>query len=485
MTLKESFEEKLEKLGRAIGSEDSLVENVMKRIETVTFSGSNRTNDKPLVGRFIKNPFMKIAAAAVVIIAVVLSVTIFDRSVPQAYGITDVPELFKKARVVHTQGWLYFNLTNNGQKVPREPIERWVDLENGRVRFSGVGVSCSPEEVKVTRSETVSDGQYKMILNHTDKYAVFYRMSDYQRMLEIHYSLNNMFGGLFVDIDNFEKFEKTGQEEMDGVIYDIWEAEVKETVTERRNRYKYWLSPISGQSGRFQLWYKNGTEPWRLGHDFYKIERDVDIPEGIFALEVPKDYEARNTKETAILLELDEGGSVGFDSLTLDPHISFTLSDGSVILAWRSMDRESATSQEELFESLEFGGALPKLPVEIYGLKPSGWTGEIAYFGQHLVYTQKGEKFVEWSLYIPDSPPPARNQMLGYDVLCKFNLEPQPNWRIASTVNYGIFIETGEEFDKWVLGAMAELSDDGKAPENITYEGVLRLSEQIRESFIE
>jgi hypothetical protein len=32
---------------------------------------------------------------------------------------------------------------------------------------------------------------------------------------------------------------------------------------------------------------------------------------------------------------------------------------------------------------------------------------------------------------------------------------------------------------------MAELSDGGKAPENITYERVLRLAEQIRESLVE
>ena len=43
--------------------------------------------------------------------------------------------------------------------------------------------------------------------------------------------------------------------------------------------------------------------------------------------------------------------------------------------------RESETSQVELFEDLEFGGALPKLPVEIWGLKPGGWTGDITYMG--------------------------------------------------------------------------------------------------------
>ncbi len=131
----------------------------------------------------------------------------------------------------------------------------------------------------------------------------------------------------------------------------------------------------------------------------------------------------------------------------------------------------------ELFEDLEFGGALPKLPVEIWGLKPGGWTGDITYVGRHIVYTRKGDMFIEWSLYVPESVPPARSEMLGYDVLYRFNLEEKPKWRIGYTLDYGIRIETEEDFNKWVLGAMAELSDDGKAPDGITYESVLQLSE--------
>ena len=39
-----------------------------------------------------------------------------------------------------------------------------------------------------------------------------------------------------------------------------------------------------------------------------------------------------------------------------------------------------------------------------------------------------------------------------------------------------------QEFDVWVRGAMAELSDDGKAPESVTYQNVLQLAEKIRNS---
>jgi hypothetical protein len=363
-------------------------------------------------------------------------------------------------------------------------VERWIDLENGRVRFTQTVVNADPEQVTVTIRETIMNGQYRMVLNHGSKEAVFYRMSNYQRMLENHYRLQDMFGYLFGNIETFENFVKAGKEEIDGVAYDIWKCDVKEpdSAIDRINRYKYWLSPTTGESGRFQSWYKNGEEPWRLGHDFYKIERDVQIHENVFALEVPEGYEARNTKETAILVELNEQGYLGQSGIGLDARISFTLSDGSVIVGWRSVDSKSAVSQRELFEELTFGGILPRLPVEVYALKPIGWTGDTTFTGRHLVYTQKGDKLIEWSLYVPDGAPPKHSEMLGYELLCRFNTEQRIDRWSGMSVDYGIKIETEEDFDTWVIGAMVELSDERETPESVTYENVLQLVEKIRSS---
>ena len=185
------------------------------------------------------------------------------------------------------------------------------------------------------------------------------------------------------------------------------------------------------------------------------------------------------------MLELDDRGSVHCSSLTLDPHISFTLSDGSVILAWYSVDHDSEIPQEKLFENLEFGGALPKLPVEIYGLKPKDWAGDVTYTGHHLAYSQKGERFIEWGLYVPNDSPPLHSQMLGYDALIRFNLQPQPKCNLGYTMGHGILVKTAYDFEEWVIGAMAELSDDGRAPDGITYESVLQLAREIRESLAE
>ena len=488
MMAKETIEQKLEKLAQTIAPEETLVKNVMSRIAAKPIgesSGVSKSKNKLIIRRLIMNRFTKFGAAAMIIVAVTLLLTVLDKSATPAYGITDVPGLFKKAKVIHIQGWIHFNLTDKGKKVPKAPVERWIDLENGRARFTGTLVNAGPEQVKVTIKETILSGQYKMVLYHGRKQALFYRMSDYQRMLKTHDCLQDMFGRLFSNIEDLNNIVKTiHQEEIDGVAYDVWTCEFKETASDlnRINRYKYWLSPTTGESGRFQSWYKNGEEPWRLGHDYYEIERDVDIPEGIFAMEIPEGYEAINSKDTAGPLELDEQGYLGTRGLALDARISFTLSDGSVILGWRGVDTESTVSQRELFEQLKFGGALPRLPVEVCSLKPLGWTGNTTYTARHLTYTQKGDELIEWSLYVPDGLGPKHSETFGYELLCRVNSERQMGQWPGMSVDYGIKIETEEDFDIWVRGAMAELSDDGKAPDDVSYESVLRLAELTRES---
>jgi hypothetical protein len=102
MTAKETIEEKLEELGRAIGTDDSIARNVMSRIDTVTFCESGRINNKPLVRRFIESSFMKIAAAAVIIIAVTIVVTWFGSSIDgSSVALGQVVENMKKMPWAH------------------------------------------------------------------------------------------------------------------------------------------------------------------------------------------------------------------------------------------------------------------------------------------------------------------------------------------------------------------------------------------------
>ena len=173
------------------------------------------------------------------------------------------------------------------------------------------------------------------------------------------------------------------------------------------------------------------------------------------------------------------GANVNRGSL-YDVQVAFTLGDGSVVVGWQSSAGSGAGSQEPLFAKLTFGGPLPKLPLEIYGLRPAGPAGSITYTGRHLGYTRKADRFTEWSLYVPTGTPPAIVKQAGYNALYRLNPDSKSNAQMGFTVEYGVLIKTPEDFDKWVRSAMAELSDNGQAPESLTYQTVTELAQRLR-----
>ena len=67
-----------------------------------------------------------------------------------------------------------------------------------------------------------------------------------------------------------------------------------------------------------------------------------------------------------------------------------------------------------------------------------------------------------------------------YRQLCDFNLDKAQESRVGNPLHKN-WIESSE-FDEFVVAAMAELSDDGKAPEHVTHENLLRLVKKARES---
>ncbi|MHC4927047.1 MAG: hypothetical protein ACYTER_06895, partial [Planctomycetota bacterium] len=53
---------------------------------------------------------------------------------------------------------------------------------------------------------------------------------------------------------------------------------------------------------------------------------------------------------------------------------------------------------------------------------------------------------------------------------------------LGSSVRPELTIKNQQDFETFVLGAVAELSHDGNIPEQITYEKVLKLSGQLYDS---
>ena len=132
MTAREPIEEKLENLGRAIGSDDSLVENVMSRIDTEAAELHRIKNlkNKLIFGRFIMNRFTKLTAAAVILIAVLIGINHFGGPIDGAsvaWG--DVVTRVDRLDYVHVY-WL----KSRGNNFIRH-FEAWYD--NGKLVTRG------------------------------------------------------------------------------------------------------------------------------------------------------------------------------------------------------------------------------------------------------------------------------------------------------------------------------------------------------------
>ncbi len=371
------------------------------------------------------------------------------------------------------------------QEHTRCPLEFWVDIPNGRKRARKASISSNDKGTKVILTESVSDGQFSMAINHTDRSVKFSRLNPFWKRLLAHTTFDQMLKQWFGDPEHLEGFAKIEQERIGPDTFDVWQGETDIHLSANiKMRIKCWIAPSSGEIGKLKYWmhYPDASETWSLVLDIETIERNVPVPPGTFTVDPPEGYTLKNTKENAPVSELNMAGGLGLDGLKLSKNIEFSLEDGSVLIGWNSIDSQAQGGQEALFSDLEFGGALPKLPIEIYGLKTMQAGTAVTLVGYHLAHTKKKGRFYEWSLYVADRPVPKRKGFVGYEALTRFNpADRKVNARGRIGVTNDIRIRNSNDFDALVRGAMAELSDDGKVPDHVTYENVKQLIKKVKE----
>jgi hypothetical protein len=442
----------------------------------------------------------------------------------RVYALSDIPGLIHSAKVLHLHEWYLFPRGDVPPGVQRRRIniDNWLDVTTGRwcrtcTDGGLVDGSPPPEELRNHRmhySLYVCDGTYTMELGYNaplfeddpsvKKTAEFTRMTPFMRNLTLRRYYPELTKVAFYDNPSVLAYsKKVGQETIDGVAFDIWEHEwdgPHDGRTPRTNgcngthRFKtrVWLSPASGVVARGEVWVKSAeTDGVWLNTDVTdKIERDIVPPPGTFDTVPPPEYTLKNTKETAPLASISDDCNVfGFGDLEIRCHIFFPLNDGTILFGWSSRDEKSDESQAPLFANLEVGGALPKLPIEVQAFVPENTNCDLVYTGFHLTWTQKDGRFYEWSLFVPNkeltSPQDRCAKMFDfrYEVHSD-NPTAAKREPIKHTVAGFPFYEVknAAEFDELVSGAMGDLSDGDVAPEGITYEYVMQLSRQIRES---
>jgi hypothetical protein len=102
--------------------------------------------------------------------------------------------------------------------------------------------------------------------------------------------------------------------------------------------------------------------------------------------------------------------------------------------------------------------------------------------GRHLAWTQKAEKCYEWGIYVAAAEMPRRETFEGYKIVQEYDVEAHRFGGNPNLVHPDLVIASEQEFDTWVPGAMAAVSEKDKAPDHVTYQNVLQLAKEIRHS---
>jgi hypothetical protein len=461
------------------------------RLENNVIDTLNRAKSKkpvsfvPIWKTVVKSRITRFAAAAAVVI--MISVIGFWQKggvTSKVYGMSDVPDVVRKARTIHIRSW--FSLREPADPRGEPDLDDWIDLEKGRYRKTifFFGARGSGKASKKSPLEDVFDGKYRMEVNHSNRTVRYRRLSNFQQKVVVRKESELSLERVLLKSEDIKHFEKIGKEKIDGVNYDIWERR-KPYINrdpETKVRYLFWVSPASGELRRTQNWLKSPRTKgkWTLRYEV-EIDLNADPPPGIFDTVPPEEYRERNTKETAktsplrtlaLRRDQEEAGAIA---------IIMALPNGAVVMAWHTEEVAPGSPQVASFKALTPGEELPRTPLEIkYCLWSDKNVPLVTYTGRHLACTEKDDTFYEWAIYVPNKEVGSRIGVRQGRVFTRWYREngEKGEDQVGGGIVVTLTVEE-DEFDEWVRGAMAECSDEGIAPEHVTYESVLKLCEEI------
>ena len=441
------------------------------------------TGLSPIKRRILRIGIPATAAAAVLLVVGLWPVDKNGHATDRVYALSDVPALMNSARTLHIKV-LSYNPQGASPDGVRDifATDWWVDQPNSRWARRGTYVGERPLPLgdpnrDYSWFDRVCDGQYEMWVDSRDKTVTYEKFTPFWSSYEMKHQRDLVTVPMTEEL--LDGCTYTGQELLDGQAYQVWERTLPPFGDGRLSKWKLWFSPRRGEVSQMQTWERSPrtNDQWAQTDTQY-FERDVAPPPGTFLTEPLPGYRMTNTKETAdpVTMRDHEPSRVGAWSLRLP--VAYELPGRVVLLGWSCIEQDKQpVPQEDLFKDLTAGGSLPKLPLQIHGLLPCPRVETLSWTGFHLAHTVKNGRDFEWSLYVPNQSAP-RGGISG------FELELRPPDPKRGGVGRGTLlrINTAEDFDEFVLGAMTELSDTNTAPTGVTYDGVMQLSRQIGES---
>ena len=190
---------------------------------------------KPNIGRIIMNSAItKSAAAAILVVAIFIGVNLFD-GIP-AYGMSEVVEKLRNARIIYICTSIYLTkneaiekIENNIEHDEEYVLEKWIDIERGRTRTSGLGRDMMVDQksgaskTMISKIDSVFDGEHKMQISHRWKSVRFDKLSNFQKLLHTRKTLERFLDEIHMSPNELSEYINIGQKHIDNELLDIWE----------------------------------------------------------------------------------------------------------------------------------------------------------------------------------------------------------------------------------------------------------------------
>ncbi len=212
----------------------------------------------------MRNRKAQLAASAVIILAAVLVIGLWDRSTPTAYAIEQTIEAMQKITTIHLLGTTF----DGGQ------IEMWmaVDPETGEhdhfyVDFPQMTIVASPNEA----------------------YTYDKQANKVSHLIGGHDLRSDVRFGRFIE-DMFEVAKSLDTEVRIDFVYDPDRAkEVILLVIETdKTTFESEVDPETKLPMSMNMKVSGQPQPWQIGQSFDEIHYDLPLPEGIFEFEIPE-----------------------------------------------------------------------------------------------------------------------------------------------------------------------------------------------------
>jgi hypothetical protein len=392
MTSGEPIERKLENLAQTIGSEKTLVENVMKRIEQKPVIKISTTKPQNIWSKIMKSKLTKLAAAAVIVIALLVISFPFNRS-GVAWGALAVKIKSVQSVVYHLTGNAKMEMPN----IPEEQAVKTTAVAYYSSKYGTRSENYMNDKLAMIMYVNPQENLYLTVIPESKRYMkVTNKTQDELKQIsdkdDPRVMVRRIMSGEYKELGrdkingiNVEGIECSGPEIMGGMF---------EQVTAR-----LWVEVGTDFPVRIEIEGIDSGRQMEISMVMDDFKWNVDLDPALFVPEIPSDY---TSQDMAIPEpEINEGTAINalrsFAELT-DGRYPQSLAILSLIkeipeVLTKKYGPEFVSKQDEYNSKL-----MSVLPAGVFYGRMEIGKKEPAYYGDTVTAKDSGKVLLRWKV---------------------------------------------------------------------------------------